>query len=351
MKGVVIRVKPLLYLYDMNCMRSLGVYITALSLFAAAILLAKSIYAEAAYDPLGLVAVAKAQITDYTLQDVERDRQVPIRVYLPKVTEPAPVILFSHGLGGSRENNPYLGNHWAGQGYVVVFMQHVGSDESVWKDVPRHKRLAELKGAASRENAVLRFEDVSFVLDQLEVMNAAGDTAISRRMDLDKVGMSGHSFGAVTTQWVSGQKQPLAGAKYLDKRIDAALAMSPSAPRLGRASRAFGGIEIPWLSMTGTEDVSMIGGADVESRLAVYKALPEGSKYELLLHGAEHSAFSERDFRASEQNNRNPNHHRAILAISSAFWDAYLRDDSAAKDWLIEETVSVLEANDRWQWK
>ncbi|MGJ8653556.1 MAG: alpha/beta hydrolase family protein [Opitutaceae bacterium] len=328
----------------------MSAYITAMSLFAVVFLLAKSIYAGEAYNPVLTTQSAAVQIVDYTLQDGDRGREIPIRVYLPESQAATPVVLFSHGLGGSRENNPYLGKHWADAGYVVVFIQHIGSDASVWKDVPGHKRLAELKDAASRENAVLRFEDVSFVLDQLEVMNVSDNSALSGRMDLDKIGMSGHSFGAVTTQWVTGQKQLLLGAKYKDERIDAALAMSPSAPRAGRASRAFGDIEIPWLSMTGTEDVSMIGGADVESRLAVYKALPDGDKYELFLHGATHMAFSERELR-SQEGSRNPNHHNAILKISTAFWDAYLKEDTSAEAWLRGDAKSVLEEQDRWQWK
>ena len=49
---------------------------------------------------------------------------------------------------------------------------------------------------------------------------------------------------------------------------------------------------------------------------------------------------------------RNPNHHRAILAVTTAFWDAYLREDAEAKKWLDGEGVrGVLEKDDRWQKK
>jgi hypothetical protein len=47
---------------------------------------------------------------------------------------------------------------------------------------------------------------------------------------------------------------------------------------------------------------------------------------------------------------RNPNHHRVILALSTAFWDAYLRDDPAARAWLNGPGArSILEPDDRWQ--
>jgi predicted dienelactone hydrolase len=62
---------------------------------------------------------------------------------------PQPVILFSHGLGGSKENSAYLGNFWAAAGYIAVFMQHKGSDIDIWKSAPLGKRLKSLKSAAS----------------------------------------------------------------------------------------------------------------------------------------------------------------------------------------------------------
>jgi hypothetical protein len=103
--------------------------------------------------------------------------------------------------------------------------------------------------------------------------------------------------------------------------------------------------------MTGTHDGAPIGGQTPATRREVFPALPKGSKYELVLDGAEHSAFGDRAL-PGETRPRNPNHHRAVLALSTAFWDAYLRGDSAARAWLDGDTArSVLEAKDRWQRK
>ena len=45
----------------------------------------------------------------------------------------------------------------------------------------------------------------------------------------------------------------------------------------------------------------------------------------------------------------NPNHHRVILALSQALWDAHLSDNPDAKNWLDGQGAkSVLEAKDRW---
>jgi hypothetical protein len=70
-----------------------------------------------------------------------------------------------------------------------------------------------------------------------------------------------------------------------------------------------------------------------------------------VLDNAEHSAFTERAL-PGETERRNPNHHRAMLAVTTAFWDAYLRDDIEARQWLDSDSVrSVLEKDDQWQTK
>lgn len=296
-----------------------------------------------AYDPL---AVGEAAPTALELTAGE----VPVRVYLPPKTFAAPVILFSHGLGGSRENNRFLGEHWAKRGYVAVFLQHAGSDDAVWENKPKEDRFAAMKDAANLENFLARVEHVGTVLDALTRWNGEPKHPLQGRLDLAHIGMSGHSFGAVTTQAVSGQRFPL-GKDFTDARIKAAFEMSPSVPKRGDAKSAFGQVSIPWLLMTGTADKSVVGGQSAESRLGVFAALPAGQKYELVLEGAEHSAFSERSL-PGDALPRNPNHHRAVIAISTAFFDSTLKGDSKAREWLEgKEVRAVLQERDRWQWK
>jgi predicted dienelactone hydrolase len=310
-----------------------------------------------AYDPRPIDKTAPPPAPqDMTVNDAARNREIPIRVYLPAKTDAAPVVLFSHGLGGNRYGSKFLGDHWAARGYVAVFMQHPGSDESVWRGVPLAERAASMRKAASAQNYNLRVKDVSAVIDQLDKWNADSGHALAGRLKLDQLGMSGHSFGAVTTQAVSGQNHPVVGSGFTDSRIKAALVLSPSKPAAGDVDKAFGRVSIPWLLMTGTKDIANIGGspigvADMEGRYAVYPALPAGNKYELVLDGAEHSVFTDRPL-PGESGQRNPKHHPIILAISTAFWDAYLRGDKDAKAWLDGDGAkSILDEKDRWQRK
>ncbi|MEZ5304880.1 MAG: hypothetical protein R3F11_30155 [Verrucomicrobiales bacterium] len=112
----------------------------------------------------------------------------------------------------------------------------------------------------------------------------------------------------------------------------------------------FGSVKIPWLLMTGTKDDSPIGNTTPEKRREVFPHLPDGGKYELVLDGAEHMAFSDRTLVGTKH--RNPNHHQAIIALTTAFWEAYLRGDEAAKTWLDGDGAkAVLDPKDQWQRK
>ena len=299
------------------------------------------------YEPLKIEA-AKIETLELLHEDSARSREIPLLIYLPESNQPTPVIIHSHGLGGTNKTSAFLGKHWAARGFLAVFVQHPGSDDSVWKDVPRLQRMRAMRKAASGENLKLRVGDVDAVIDQLHHWNSETAHPLAQRMDLNHIGMSGHSFGAVTTQHVSG----MAGLGNTNKKIRAAIPMSPSAPRFASAEKAFGNVKIPWLCMTGTHDVSAIGGADVKSRRSVYKALPAGDKYELVLFEAEHSVFTQSAL-PGERKKRNPNHHVAIKGISTAFWDAYLRKDQVAKQWLKDDDAvrSLLQSQDRWQTK
>jgi len=322
-----------------------------ISLMMGLVPVAMGLTLKEGYDPMELPEGVTVEEKDVEMVDGKRGREIPLRVYYDaKATKALPVVLFSHGLGGSRENNGYVGRHWAARGYVVVAMQHAGSDEAVWKEAKGGGRFAKLKEAANVENALARFADVTAVLDQLEKWEGEEGHWLHGKMDLTRVGMSGHSFGAVTTQAVSGQGGFPGGAKYTEGRIDAALAMSPSLPAWGTPEAAFGKVKIPWMLMTGTKDSSSIGRTTAEDRRKVYPALPPGGKYELVLNDGEHMAFSDRTILGREH--RNLNHHRAIIALSTAFWDSYLKNEAGAKGWLDGQGAKgVLEEGDLWERK
>ena len=147
---------------------------TAFSLGATAFLIAVGGLRGAAYDPLAVDPNFKPQVRDMSVHDPARNRDIPIRIYLAATEKPEPVILFSHGLGGTRAGSKFLGEQWSARGYVAAFLQHPGSDDGVWKNEPPAERLAAMRGAISLENFLLRVRDVPAVEVVSEAMTLGG---------------------------------------------------------------------------------------------------------------------------------------------------------------------------------
>ena len=144
-----------------------------------------------------------------------------------------------------------------------------------------------LKNAINSESFKDRINDVRATIDQLEKLSLTRGQFCGR-LDLDRLGMCGHSYGAITTQAVSGQSYGLQGQAYTDSRIKAAIALSPSMPSLGGTSKTFAMVKIPWLLMTGTDDNSPVNRrVDAKSRREVFKSLPSsGHCFEMVLNKA-----------------------------------------------------------------
>jgi len=273
---------------------------------------------------------------DETWRDERRGRELPVRVWHPDGGEALPIVLFSHGLGGTRESYAHLGQHWASHGYVVVHVQHPGSDDSVWRDNPRPLESAQ-RAVSDLDNLLDRPRDISFALDELERRAQSENWPLRARLDLSRVAVAGHSFGAYTALCVAGRNLvvPLSGARvsFHDARIDCAIAMSPQGKDRERANRSWERFATPVLHMTGTRDESPIrGDASPAERRIPFDTISNAEQYLLILEGAQHLAFG--DSPTGLRGARNPAHEPLILSSSTAFLDAYLRSDARALAWL-----------------
>lgn len=275
-------------------------------------------------------------VTKLDWKDERRNRDVPVKVYAPKsASGPFPVIVFSHGLGGTRDGYEYLGRHWASHGYVCVHLQHVGSDDAVWRGSTQP--LADMRKAAREAtNIVNRPRDVRFALDQLPKLNR-DDPAFRGRLDLQRVGVAGHSFGAYTTLAVAGEVFLTPQGKevtFRDPRVKAAVIMSPSAPQ-GKADldRSFGSITIPCLHLTGTNDDG-VGITEVKAaeRRIPYDHITKADQYLIVFKGGDHMLFAAPKRRTGGEKDA------VLLGLirmsTTAFWDAYLKGETGGKAWL-----------------
>jgi predicted dienelactone hydrolase len=279
---------------------------------------------------------ARADAQDETWRDAQRGRDVPVRIRVPASGGPWPVVLFSHGLGGSREGADAWGDAWAAAGCVVVHLQHAGSDSAVLR-----KGLFSLRAAANVEQFIARVGDVRFALDEITRRQRAGAVPWPD-IRLDAIGLAGHSFGAQTTQALAGQRFPVPGS-LADARVKAFIALSPSSHR-SRLSvqQQFGAIDRPFFAITGSLDGDPFGGFKTGvSRAAVYDGLPPGRRALLWLDGADHMSFAgnaarridgrgpfRREPLAAE---REPRHHAIVARSTALWWRARLLDDEAAR--------------------
>jgi len=238
--------------------------------------------------------VGEAGWIDFDWTDPGRRRDVPARLYMPQVPQRhAPLVVFSHGLGGSRQGYSYLGRFLAQQGVAALHVQHVGSDRRLWGGGSPLELLSRIRAAASEDEARARAADVRFALDQL----AAGSW--SQRLDMGRVVAAGHSYGANTSMLLAGATVRRAGEtiELRDARVRAAVLIS-APPFFGERSAdgILGPVTVPSLHITATGDVIRIPGyfSGVEDRLSVFDAIGSARKCLAVFKGGTHSVFTDR---------------------------------------------------------
>lgn len=274
-----------------------------------------------------------APVCDGAIADPSRDRSIPIRVRMPDGGGGrAPVILFSHGLGGSVDAGTLFAQEWAKAGFLVVHVQHPGSDRAVWQGQPGG--VTKLKAAAGGQQLKDRVLDMGRVADAVAKGLAIGGCNLGRG-DSARIGAAGHSFGAHTVMTLAGQRFGPRGAAGRDPRFKAVAALSPMPPGndAANAPAAFGAIEVPVLAATGSADGSPLAKDRsleqvVAARAAVFPALPASrtgkGHVSLWFEGATHS-----DFGGNGIGRRQPDPHVVAVtsAATTAFFKAHLMGD------------------------
>jgi predicted dienelactone hydrolase len=305
------------------------------------------------------------KIRDLDWRDEARMRDVPVRLYIPapraaagpfskdlcdprtgkpQIAEPTPpgpfpVIVFSHGMGASRQTYGYICTHLASHGYLVIAPTHKGSDTTAVRDGLRQRlrdggrgRSLVVENTSDPENLKNRPRDVSFVLDRI-----ATDEQFGKLADLSRVGAAGHSFGAYTVLAAAGMSVDLPGQKsasFRDRRIKAAVPMSPQgAGATGIRPGAWDGVTIPVLFLTGTRDYGQ-GKRPADWRRQPFEAvgaLHQADDYLMTLNGATHFTFAH-----GPGSGRSERSHQVelIQAGTTAFFDAYVKGDAEARKWL-----------------
>ncbi|WP_075089189.1 alpha/beta hydrolase family protein [Verrucomicrobium spinosum] len=274
--------------------------------------------------------------------DASRKRSVPVLIYLPPTSpatkgEPVPVIIFSHGLGGSREVL-LPGAALVPGSYASVHVQHLGSDDTVWRETrPAERMQAVKKAAATPANALARPADLTFVIDELTRQNQDPKSPLHGRLDLSRIGAAGHSFGGFTVMAIAGQSFRGGASPLADARVKAVIQMS--APVIGGQrvpQENFDNIRIPVFHMTGTLDDSPVGETSAADRRIPYDRMQHSSTCLVIFKDGDHMIFSGRMQRDPEREASDEAFQKLITKSTTAFWDAHLKNKAESRKWLYE---------------
>ena len=144
----------------------------------------------------------------------------------PSTQSSFPLIIFSHGLGGNRTQNTVIIEELTSHGYVVIAIEHAydanisifdNGDVADYRSGINYERRNTQKITPEEFWAIrlpqleTRAKDVSYIIDQLELGNLPEN--IVNIIDLENIGVFGHSFGGATSIYSS----------YNDHRIDACI--------------------------------------------------------------------------------------------------------------------------------
>jgi dienelactone hydrolase len=258
------------------------------------------------------------EVLEFDWADAQRQRPVPVRLYWPNAVSPSarvPLVVFSHGIGGSRRGYSYLGQHFSSHGIASLHLQHVGSDRNLWFGNPLGL-LGRLQDAAQDKEAVERPRDLRFALDTLLA------SPLGERIDTRRIVAAGHSYGANTTLLAAGARVQRDGRviDLRDERLAAAVVLS-APPFYGEAepARILSAVTVPTLHVTATGDIIRIPGyySGADDRVAVFEAVGSRHKALAMFDGGSHSMFTDRLGTGGDE--LNPRVKAATKELSLAF--------------------------------
>lgn len=273
---------------------------------------------------LAAQAAEPVEVDGLWFLDEARSRNLGVKLYHPgEGAGPWPIVIVSHGLGGSQWGYGYLGRHLAAHGYVSIHCTHPGSDWLLWDGKGFSTAVGNLKQAnADPANWRERPRDLSFLLGCLAEFERRVP-ALASRLDAGRIAVVGHSFGAYTALALAGLLPDLPEAGQLsDARPRAFVAMSPQGVGGFTPLGAWKDITRPVLLISGTDDDQPLSGRGkgLEWRMAAWEGLPAGEKFLLVLQGATHMTFAG----GGMGEKADPRHLAEVNAAVTGFLDAEL---------------------------
>ncbi|MEN3950836.1 hypothetical protein [Iodidimonas sp. SYSU 1G8] len=237
----------------------------------------------------------------------------------------------------------HVTRYLAAAGYAVVDVYHRSGDKRLFPVLAGEARgkgdylRTRIADITSHHH---RFLDIAMLIERLADLSSGG--ALKGPMDMSRIGIGGHSLGALTALSLGGLRWPPAFESYRHPGIKAAILYSNALQRSLASKTMMSGLSVPCLHMTGTRDRSIDGREGWREKLLAYHMAPSGDQYALILRGADHQTFGGQRADQLLANRREELCHQFIRCASLAFWDAYLKNSPQARDWLRHRLPSAL---------
>jgi len=245
-----------------------------------------------------------------------------------------PLVVFSHGSGGTRVGYVFFTEFLASHGFIVVAADHIGNSRYTIVN----NQVVKAGGPRGQASSKDRPKDISFLIDCMTRMNNGGDSRFAGRIDLDQIAAAGMSFGGSTTENVVEQ----------ERRVKAGIMLAPGGPTGDRTN-----FTTPIFMMIATEDATLRAQGNTRNRK--YYEDSKGPKYFVEIKDAGHYTFTSVDqYNANYGNgigkgkrvNTAPDQdviylppqesHKLIDAYSLAFLSVYVRGQAGYKAYLAQ---------------
>lgn len=306
-------------------------------IITAVIFLSTPVLASPAYKTdTGPFDVAVA--VDVMLPFDELEKDLSLRIAYPVEPDVYPVIVFSHGGGCAKDTYSRLSDHWASHGYVVIEPLHADS-RSLGFSFARTKSDVIMKVIYSRRL------DMRHILDSLEIIEQRVPQ-LAGRMDDQRLVAAGHSMGGATAMAVTGleMKNNVTGIVegFPEDRFDALLLIGDPGNRGFMPDAPWRAISVPTLIVTGTNDSGeRIDESRMQFEVANEIKVANTPKHYLFITGMDHylgGLICRSDIEGE------PDYDALAIArgVSTAFLDAFMKDDSAARQLLGGEALPEL---------
>ncbi|HHT7224465.1 TPA: alpha/beta hydrolase family protein [Bacillus cereus] len=242
-----------------------------------------------------------------------------------------PILLFSHGFNGFRNQNTFQVEELASQGYIVLSIDHTFDAAATVFPGGRTAYVQPINLTDEGDSHIkLWEEDVSFVLNQIEKLNENDETGFfTGRLDTSRIGMFGHSYGGATAAQILAK----------DSRVKAAINMDGT---LYGEILPESGIGKPFLLMN-AEEPDEADPFEVRERYG--RGLAGGGMSMVIPH-TDHTSFTDLHLFSPllQSPGENPKEvHRIINEFSLAFFDQYVKqkDDGSTLKRLITQYPEV----------